>query len=123
MKEGFLFFNLVDTDMLYGHRRDPSAMRAASPSTRPCRHHRRDARGDVLVLTADHGNDPTFPAAITRASTCRSSPGRRQRSAGADLGVREASAIWARRWPTSRRAVAARQELPAGGALMPDDEE
>ena len=59
----FLFVNLVDTDMLYGHRRDcPGYARAlceidaALPSIagqlRP---------GDVLALTADHGNDPTFP--------------------------------------------------------------
>ncbi len=60
---GFLFVNLVDTDMLYGHRRDTvgyaRALReidAALPGIAGALRH-----GDVLVLTADHGNDPTFP--------------------------------------------------------------
>src|SRR5438270_3708146 len=58
MKPGFLFVNLVDTDMLYGHRRDPvgyarclQEIDAALPSITGAM---RD--GDVLVLTADHGN-------------------------------------------------------------------
>ncbi|HYZ87948.1 MAG TPA: phosphopentomutase [Myxococcales bacterium] len=58
-----LFVNLVDTDMLYGHRRDPvgyaralEEIDAALPAIASAL--RRD---DVLVLTADHGNDPTFP--------------------------------------------------------------
>ncbi len=57
-----VFVNLIDFDMLYGHRRDPSGYAAAL----------RDAdrflggvmerlsSGDLLVVTADHGNDPTF---------------------------------------------------------------
>ena len=63
MKSGLLFVNLVDTDMLYGHRRDPigyaralceidAALPAIAARLRP---------DDVLVITADHGNDPTFP--------------------------------------------------------------
>jgi phosphopentomutase len=62
MGPGLLFVNLVDTDMLYGHRRDPEgyakALReidAALPSLE-----RAMRPGDVLVLTADHGNDPTY---------------------------------------------------------------
>jgi phosphopentomutase len=63
VQAGMLFVNLVDTDMLYGHRRDPAgyarALReidAALPAIAG-----RLREGDVLVLTADHGNDPTFP--------------------------------------------------------------
>jgi phosphopentomutase len=58
-----LFVNLVDTDMLYGHRRDPEGyaraleeIDAALPAIASAL--RSD---DLLVLTADHGNDPTFP--------------------------------------------------------------
>jgi phosphopentomutase len=59
---GLIFANLVDFDMLYGHRRDvegyaqaliafdealPGLMAKLGPE-------------DVLVVTADHGNDPTY---------------------------------------------------------------
>jgi len=91
MAPGFLFVNLVDTDMLYGHRRDPEGyaralaeIDAALPSiVAPLR------SGDLLVLTADHGNDPTFPGTDhTReyVPLLAHSPGRAK---GTDLGVRE----------------------------------
>jgi phosphopentomutase len=58
----FVFVNLVDFDMLYGHRRDPRGYRRALEefdaglrellgALRP---------DDLLLLSADHGNDPTF---------------------------------------------------------------
>lgn len=63
MKEdtkGLIFTNLVDFDAKYGHRRDPEGYGRAIMEF--------DARipditgamkeGDVLMLTADHGNDP-----------------------------------------------------------------
>jgi phosphopentomutase len=58
--EGFLFANLVDFDSKFGHRRDPAGygraieefdqrlpeiMKAMKPE-------------DILILCADHGNDP-----------------------------------------------------------------
>jgi phosphopentomutase len=58
---GLVFSNLVDFDMLYGHRRDTEGY------ARALEHF--DARlpgifaamrdGDLMILTADHGNDPT----------------------------------------------------------------
>ncbi len=58
---GLLFTNLVDFDMLYGHRRDPEGYGKALEEF--------DARlpevlellkeDDLLIITADHGNDPT----------------------------------------------------------------
>lgn len=58
---GLIFSNLVDFDMLYGHRRDPEGYARALEEF--------DARlpeimsamksHDLLILTADHGNDPT----------------------------------------------------------------
>jgi phosphopentomutase len=61
---GFIFANLVDFDTLYGHRNDvagyaanlqrfderlPNVLAALRPS-------------DLLVVTADHGNDPSTPS-------------------------------------------------------------
>jgi phosphopentomutase len=59
---GFLFVNLVDFDTEYGHRRDVPGYAACleafdrrlpeiEAALRP---------GDLLFLTADHGNDPTW---------------------------------------------------------------
>ena len=62
LEEGLLFVNLVDFDMLYGHRRNwkgygealmefdrflPDLLEEIGPD-------------DLLLITADHGNDPTF---------------------------------------------------------------
>jgi phosphopentomutase len=60
---GLIFSNLVDFDMLYGHRRDTegyaralehfdSALPAIEAAMRD---------DDLMIITADHGNDPTFP--------------------------------------------------------------
>ena len=61
--DGLTFVNLVDFDTLYGHRRDVAGYAAALgrfdrwlggflPAVRD---------DDLLIVTADHGNDPTFP--------------------------------------------------------------
>ncbi len=60
---GLIFTNLVDFDMLYGHRNDPIGYTEALK--------RFDQwlpvfiskmkKGDYLMITADHGNDPLFP--------------------------------------------------------------
>ena len=59
---GLCFVNLVDFDMLYGHRRDVAGYAAAAtefdkfvadfiPGMR---------EGDILMVTADHGCDPSY---------------------------------------------------------------
>lgn len=60
---GLSFTNLVDFDALYGHRRDTKGYAQAIEDF--------DQRipeilaalkeDDLLIITADHGNDPTFP--------------------------------------------------------------
>jgi phosphopentomutase len=62
-KEGFLFSNLVDFDMKYGHRRDPVGYARALEEfdQRLPELLQRMTPDDLLILTADHGNDPTFP--------------------------------------------------------------
>jgi phosphopentomutase len=61
-RPGFVFANLVDFDMLFGHRRDVAGYAAALeefdtwlggflPRVQPI---------DLVIITADHGNDPTW---------------------------------------------------------------
>jgi phosphopentomutase len=61
-KEGLIYVNLIDFDMLYGHRRDTAGFAGAleefdialgkiMTEMNP---------DDLLILTADHGNDPTY---------------------------------------------------------------
>ncbi len=61
---GLIFVNLVDFDMLYGHRNDAegyaNALEAVDrwlPALLG-----RMTRDDLLILTADHGCDPTTPS-------------------------------------------------------------
>ena len=60
--DGLIFVNFIDFDMQYGHRRDAAGYARAIERT--------DAflgkllvelrQDDLLIITADHGNDPTF---------------------------------------------------------------
>ncbi|HTR82618.1 MAG TPA: phosphopentomutase [Bacteroidota bacterium] len=58
---GFIMTNLVDFDMLYGHRQDPKGMAAAIEffDDRLPRILETLIGDDLLFITADHGNDPT----------------------------------------------------------------
>ena len=62
-KGDFIFTNLVDTDMLYGHRNDVEGYGQALeyfdqklPDLLA-----KLGEGDILMITADHGCDPTYP--------------------------------------------------------------
>ena len=61
---GFLFANLVDFDQLFGHRNDVAgfygALRQFDAALPALLAGLRD--GDLLAITADHGNDPTTPS-------------------------------------------------------------
>jgi phosphopentomutase len=61
-KEGLIFCNLIDFDMLYGHRRDVEGFGLALeefdrviPAMRALL-----TEQDLVVIASDHGNDPTF---------------------------------------------------------------
>lgn len=58
---GFIMANLVDFDTLYGHRQDPEGFgRALEEFDKSLPDIRSVLSGqDLLILTADHGNDPT----------------------------------------------------------------
>ena len=59
---GLIFSNLVDFDMLYGHRRDTEgyarALEHFDERLPEIESVMRD--DDLMMITADHGNDPTF---------------------------------------------------------------
>ncbi len=59
---GFLFANFIDFDSLYGHRRDVAGYAAALEAfdRRLPEVTARLRPGDLVVITADHGCDPTF---------------------------------------------------------------
>ncbi|MGA7160358.1 MAG: phosphopentomutase [Bacteroidota bacterium] len=61
MKQGFIMTNLVDFDMLYGHRQDAKGMAAAIEYfDKQLPRIVETIHGDnILMITADHGNDPT----------------------------------------------------------------
>ncbi len=64
LDEGFIFVNLVETDMLWGHRNDPvNFHRCLQDFDRRLPDLLEALRpGDLLVLTSDHGCDPTTPS-------------------------------------------------------------
>jgi phosphopentomutase len=62
--DGLVFVNLVETDMLWGHRNDPvNFHRCLQDFDRRLYDLLAALRpGDLLVLTSDHGCDPTTPS-------------------------------------------------------------
>jgi phosphopentomutase len=60
---GLIFSNLVDFDMLYGHRRDTEGYARALEhfDSRWPEIENAMTDDDLLMITSDHGNDPTFP--------------------------------------------------------------
>ena len=62
MKRGLLFANFIDFDMLYGHRRDPKGYAECLVQTDEWLSNFIPTltNGDTLIITADHGNDPTY---------------------------------------------------------------
>jgi phosphopentomutase len=112
-QRGFIFANYIDFDMLYGHRRDPRGyaeclvqtdawLKGFLPTTAP---------DDVLIITADHGNDPTYKGTdhtreIVPLLVYR--PGR----PGVTLGLRQGYFDIAQSSPTFRHRPLPRGQLP-----------
>ena len=104
---GLIFVNLVETDQVYGHRHDVDGFHRAlieidtavvRVALRCC------CDDDLLILTADHGVDPTSPHTdhtreyVPLLAVYAGSDGRRHDGLLADVG---ASAV---RWITGGRA-------------------
>jgi phosphopentomutase len=89
VERGIVFTNLVDFDMLYGHRRDPAGYYHALQEFDAFLPRLQSKLGprDVALITADHGNDPTYRGTDhTREYVPLIAMS--ARAAGHDLGVR-----------------------------------
>lgn len=89
--DGLIFTNLVDTDMLYGHRNDTVGYRKSLeefdsylPKIIDAMHEE-----DLLVITADHGCDPTTPSTDHSREYVPLLVYSRQMRSGVNLGTRE----------------------------------
>lgn len=90
-EQGLLFVNLVDFDQLYGHRNDVEGYARALEEF--------DAwlpslienlsKADLLILTADHGCDPTTPSTDHSREYVPLLAYRPKNLGGVDLGLRE----------------------------------
>lgn len=103
-----VFTNFVDFDQLYGHRRDVPGYAAALESFDRAlpEIHRRLKAGDLVILTADHGCDPTWRGTEhtrERVPVMAFGPGIRSR----DIGIRPTYA-------DIGESVAAHLGIPAG---------
>lgn len=90
-ERGVVFVNLVDTDMLYGHRNDvPGYARSLEEFDRAlpevCGALR---RGDLFAIIADHGNDPTTPSTDHSREYVPLVVYNPSRPRGVDLGTRD----------------------------------
>jgi phosphopentomutase len=91
LEAGLEFVNLIDFDMLYGHRRNPRGFADALVEFDRFLPRLLAALGphDLMLLTADHGNDPTHRGTDhTREQVPIIACGP-PRAAGAELGVRQ----------------------------------
>lgn len=94
VERGLLFTNLVDFDMLYGHRLDGAGFGRALedfdrwlPTLLAAL-----ADDDLLLITADHGCDPTTPGTDHSREYVPLLAWHRRLAAGRDLGERESFA-------------------------------
>src|SRR5215204_3008117 len=91
---GLIFSNLVDFDMLYGHRRDTEGYARALEhfDSRLPEIQSAMSDGDVMMITADHGNDPTFPGSDHTREYAPLLVYGKTAQAGVNLGTRESLA-------------------------------
>ncbi len=92
--EGLCFVNLVDFDMVYGHRNniDGYARAATEFDARLPQVYSKLRDGDILIITADHGCDPSTPSTDhSREYTPMLAYGKGVRG-GVDLGTRQSFA-------------------------------
>jgi phosphopentomutase len=88
---GLIFANFIDFDMVYGHRRDPVGYAKALEQTDEWLGTYLDLLqpDDLLIITADHGNDPTFKGTDHTREYVPLLVYQQNRQPGQDLGIRE----------------------------------
>ena len=92
--KGIIFTNLVDFDAKFGHRRNPQGYREALEELDARMPEILDAMTDkdMIIITADHGNDPTYKGSDhTREYVPLVVYGKNVKS-GVNLGTRESFA-------------------------------
>ena len=94
LEEGLIFVNLVDYDMLYGHRRDAVGYSQALAVFDEALPRIMDslADSDVLIITADHGCDPTHTGTDHTREYVPILLYRKSDGIGRDIGVRKSFA-------------------------------
>ncbi|MCP4425550.1 MAG: phosphopentomutase [Chloroflexi bacterium] len=87
---GLIFTNLVDFDAKFGHRNNPRGYRDALEAFDRRLPEILDAMNDddILIITADHGNDPTFPGTDHTREYVPILIAGKPALAGANIGVR-----------------------------------
>jgi len=90
-KDRFLMLNLVDFDMLWGHRNDPEGMKQGLEifDVWLAGFLAQMKQDDLLLITADHGNDPTMPGTDHSREHVPIISFKKGSEAGSDLGVRQ----------------------------------
>jgi phosphopentomutase len=88
--DGLIFTNLVDTDMMYGHRNDTAGYRASLEEFDSHLPRLMDGLhpADLLIITADHGCDPTTPSTDHSREYVPLLVYSKAMRCGVDLGVR-----------------------------------
>ena len=91
-KKGLIFCNLIDFDMLFGHRRDiegfANALEEFDAAVPALKKHM--GPRDLLIIASDHGNDPTYRGTDhTREFIPLLAYSPAQTSGPSDLGVRK----------------------------------
>jgi phosphopentomutase len=89
-EQGLLFINLVDFDQLYGHRNDVEGYANALEEFDrwlPSLYAKLNS-GDLLILTADHGCDPTTPSTDHSREYVPLLAYRPRKPEGSNLGLR-----------------------------------
>lgn len=114
---GLIFTNLVDFDMLYGHRNDVEGYArtleefdAALPGILDALRNQ-----DMLIITADHGCDPTFPGTdhtreyiplLVTGKGLRQGVNLGTRRSFADIGATVYAYLSGQSWPTGESFLA-----------------
>jgi phosphopentomutase len=86
-----IFSNLVDFDMLYGHRRNPEGYATALEHFDQRLPEIMSAMNDddLLIITADHGNDPTYRGTDHTREYCVLLTYTKSNEKGVNLGTRQ----------------------------------
>ncbi len=90
-ESGFVFTNLIDFDMLWGHRNDiPGFVRGLEEFDEKMGSIFKSARpDDLFLISADHGNDPTTPSTDHSRENVPILAWKGSGGNGQDLGLRE----------------------------------